>query len=68
MAYFAWAPADPAGNTVTISAVTVPVAGTPSTNVIGMFADSVEVFTLPPNVWMKSDTANAFEVIAGEGI
>jgi hypothetical protein len=33
-----------------------------------MFPESVEVFTLPPNVWLKSDTANAFEVIAGEGL
>ena len=67
-AYFAWAPADPLGATVTISSVTTPVAGTPSTNVIGMFPESVEVFSLPPNVWLKSDTANAFEVIPGEGI
>lgn len=67
-AYFAWAPALPDGTAVTISSVTVPVAGTPSANVIGMFPESVEVFTLPPNVWLKSDTADAFEVIPGEGI
>ncbi len=67
-AYFGWKPADPTGATVTIGTVTTPTAGSPSQNVIGMFPQSVEVFTLPPNVWMKSDTANAFEVIAGEGI
>jgi transglutaminase-like putative cysteine protease len=67
-AYFGWKPADPTGATVAIGTVTTPTAGSPSQNVIGMFPQSVEVFTLPPNVWMKSDTANAFEVIAGEGI
>ena len=67
-AYFGWKPADPTGATVSIGTVTTPTAGSPSQNVIGMFAESVEVFTLPPNVWFKSGTANAFEVIAGEGI
>lgn len=67
-AYFAWAPAQPVGGTVTIGSVTTPTAGSPVANVIGMFPESVEVFTLPPNVWLKSDTANAFEVIPGEGI
>ena len=67
-AYFGWKPADPLGGTVAIGSVTTPTAGSPSQNVIGMFPQSVEVFTLPPNVWLKADTANAFEVIAGEGI
>jgi transglutaminase-like putative cysteine protease len=67
-AYFGWKPADPTGATVAIGTVTTPTAGSPSQNVIGMFPESVEVFTLPPNVWFKSGTANAFEVIAGEGI
>jgi transglutaminase-like putative cysteine protease len=67
-AYFGWKPADPTGAAVTIGTVTTPTAGSPSQNVIGMFPESVEVFTLPPNVWFKSGTANAFEVIAGEGI
>ena len=67
-AYFGWKPADPTGAAVTIGTVTTPTAGSPSQNVIGMFPESVEVFTLPPNVWLKSGTANAFEVIAGEGI
>ena len=67
-AYFAWAPPQPNGQAVTVGTVTAPTAGSPSQNVIGMFAQSVEVFTLPPNVWLKSDTANAFEVIAGEGM
>ena len=67
-AYFGWKPADPTGATVAIGTVTTPTAGSPSQNVIGMFPESVEVFTLPPNVWLKSGTANAFEVIAGEGI
>jgi hypothetical protein len=67
-AYFSWLPANPTGAAVTVGSVTAPTAGTPSFNTIGMFPESVEIFTLPPNVWMKSDTANAFEVIAGEGI
>jgi hypothetical protein len=67
-AYFGWKPADPTGATVAIGTVTTPTAGSPSQNVIGMFPESVEVFTFPPNVWFKSGTANAFEVIAGEGI
>jgi hypothetical protein len=67
-AYFGWKPADPTGATVAIGTVTTPTAGSPSQNVIGMFPESVEVFTLPPNVWLKSGTAVAFEVIAGEGI
>ena len=67
-AYFRWAPAQPTGTAVTVGSVTTPTAGSPSVNTIGMFPESVEVFTLPPNVWLKSDTANAFEVIAGEGI
>lgn len=67
-AYFRWAPALPNGEAVTVGAVTTPVAGTPSINTFGMFPDSVEVFTLPPNVWMQSDTADAFEVTPGEGI
>jgi hypothetical protein len=67
-AYFGWKPADPTGAAVAVGTVTIPTAGSPSQNVIGMFPESVEVFTLPPNVWLKSDTANAFEVIAGEGL
>jgi hypothetical protein len=67
-AYFRWAPAQPTGTAVTVGAVSAPSAGTPSVNTIGMFPESVEVLTLPPNVWMLSDTANAFEVVAGEGI
>jgi hypothetical protein len=67
-AYFGWKPADPLGGTVAIGSVAAPSAGTPKQNIIGMFPESVEVFTLPPNVWLKSDTADSFEVIAGEGI
>lgn len=67
-AYILWAAPLPTGGTVTMNSVAAPTAGSPSANVIGMFPESVEVFTLPANVWLKSDTANAFEVIAGEGI
>lgn len=67
-AYFGWKPADPTGAAVSVGTVTTPTAGSPSSNVIGMFPESVEVFTLPPNVWLKADTANAFEIIAGTGI
>jgi hypothetical protein len=67
-AYFAWQPANPTGTAVVIGTVSAPTAGSPVDNVIGMFPESVEIFSLPPNVWLKSDTANAFEVLAGEGI
>jgi hypothetical protein len=68
VAYFGWKPADPLGGSVAIGSVSAPTAGSPTQNIIGMFPQSVEVFTLPPNVWLKSDTASAFEVIAGTGI
>ena len=67
-AYFSWLPAQPTGTAVTVGSVTTPSAGSPSSNTLGMFPESVEVFSLPPNVWLKSDTANAFEVTPGEGI
>ena len=66
--YLAWAPADPTGAAVTLSAPTTPTAGNPQANVIGMFPESVEIFTLPPNAWFISGTANALEITPGEGI
>lgn len=67
-AYLAWAAADPTGAAVTVGSTTAPSAGSPAYNVIGMFAESVEVFTLPPKVWLKASAANAFEVTPGEGL
>jgi len=67
-AYFRYAPPAPLGASVTVGTVSAPSAGTPSENTIGMFPNSVEVFTLPPNCWFKSDTANAFEVTCGIGV
>ena len=67
-AYLKWVPADPLGAAKTVPAIVAPVAGTPSTNTIGMFPNSVEVISLPPNVWLLADTANAFEVTPGEGL
>ena len=67
-AYFAWAPADPLGASVTPPTPAAPSAGSPVTQTMGMFPESVEVFSLPPNAWFLSDTANAFEVTPGEGI
>lgn len=66
-AYLAWLPANPQGAAVTVGSVTAPSAGSPS-SVMGFLPNSVEVIQLPPNVWLKSDQANAFEVTPGEGM
>lgn len=67
-AYLSWLPADPLGAAITVGSVTAPTAGSPSAKTLGFAVGAVEVFTLPPNVWMKSDTANAFEVTPGVGL
>ena len=67
-AYISWAPADPVGGSVTPPTPAAPTAGSPVNQTMGMFPESVEVFSLPPNAWFLSDTANAFEVTPGEGI
>ena len=66
-AYLAWSPADPTGASVTVGSASAPSAGSPAT-VLGFLPNSVEVVQLPPNVWLKAGTANAFEVTPGEGI
>lgn len=67
-AYISWAAADPLGAAVTPPTPAAPTAGSPKKQTLGMFPESVEVFSLPPNAWFLSDTANAFEVTPGEGI
>lgn len=67
-AYLSWAPADPLGAAITIGSVSAPSAGSPADNTLGIYANSVEVFTLPPNVWLKASESNAFEVTPGEGL
>ena len=62
-----WLPADPLGAAVTVAAPTVPTAGSPSTS-LTFLAGSIEVVSLPPNVWLRSDTATSLMVTPGEGI
>lgn len=67
--YLSWAPAAPLGGSAPSITVTVPTAGNPSTNTIGMGGGGVEVFgTLPPNCYFKANAAGAFEVTPGEGL
>ena len=66
-AYLAWAPADPLGASITVGSASAPSAGSPAA-VLGFLPNSVEVVQLPPNVWLKAGTANAFEVTPGEGM
>ena len=62
-----WLPADPLGASVTVAAPTVPTAGSPSTS-LTFLAGAVEVVGLPPNVWLRADTATSLLVTPGEGI
>lgn len=66
-AYLAWSPADPLGASITVGSTSAPSAGSPA-SVLGFLPNSVEVVQLPPNVWLKAGTANAFEVTPGEGM
>lgn len=59
--YFSW------GNS-SVSAPTIPVAGTPSANTIGMLPNSVEIFSIGANVWFIASAAAAFEFTPGEGL
>jgi hypothetical protein len=60
--YIAWG----ATNAVT---VTVPTAGTPQANTIGMIGPSVEVFgNLPASAWFIANAVGAFEVTPGDGM
>ena len=58
--YFSW------GTSASVS-VTVPTAGVPSPNTIGMLQTSVETFELPPNAWVVANAAAAFEMTPGQG-
>jgi len=66
--YFSWLPPQP-NDAVQNVTVTVPTAGNPSANTIGMLPFSVEVFGgLPANAWFEANAADAFEITAGEGV
>lgn len=66
--YLGFKPADPLGGSVSVGTVAAPTAGSPVTNIVGFLAGSIEVLSFPPNVWLKTDTANALLVTPGEGI
>jgi hypothetical protein len=66
--YLGFKPADPTGAAVAVGTVAAPTAGNPVNNIIGFLAGSIEVVSLPPNVWLKSDTASSLLVTPGEGI
>ncbi len=61
---FAW---QPAGTSNTLSAPSAPTASG-ATNVITLQANSVETFSLPPNMWIISSAVNSIEVTPGEGM
>jgi hypothetical protein len=66
--YFSWVAPAP-GDAVQNVTVTVPTAGVPSANTIGMLPNSVEVFGgLPANAWFEAGSAGAFEITPGEGL
>lgn len=62
-----WAPANPLGVAVTVPAPSIPTAGSP-TNTLSFLSGAIEVVSLPPNVWLRSDTATSLIVTPGEGI
>jgi hypothetical protein len=66
--YLRFKPADPLGASISVGTVTAPTAGNPSQDTVGFLAGSIEVISMPPNVWLKSDTANALLVTPGVGI
>lgn len=67
--YFSWAPAAPLGGAAPSITVTIPTAGNPSANTLGMAAGNVEVFGgLPANAFFKANAAGAFEITPGEGL
>jgi hypothetical protein len=66
--YLGFKPADPTGAAVAVGTVAAPTAGSPVNNIIGFLSGSIEVVSLPPNVWLKSDTASSLLITPGEGI
>lgn len=62
-----WAPANPLGVAVTVPAPSIATAGSP-TSTLTFLSGSVEIVSLPPNVWLRSDTATSLIVTPGEGI
>lgn len=62
-----WAPADPTGAAVTVAAPSIATAGSP-TNTLTFLSGAIEIVSLPPNVWLRSDTATSLIVTPGEGI
>jgi hypothetical protein len=65
--YLGFKPADPLGGSISVGTVSVPTAGSPVDS-IGFLSGSIEVVSLPPNVWLKADTANSMLVTPGVGI
>lgn len=67
--YVSWAPAAPLGGAAPSITVTVPSAGVPSSNTLGLAAFGVEVFGgLPSNAYFKANAAACFEITPGEGL
>jgi hypothetical protein len=66
--YLGFKAADPTGAAVSVGTVAAPTAGSPVNNTIGFLAGSIEVVSLPPNVWLKADTATSLLITPGEGI
>lgn len=62
-----WLPADPLGASVTVDAPSAPTAGSPTTS-LTFLSGAVEIVSLPPNVWLRADTASSLIVTPGEGI
>jgi hypothetical protein len=65
--YLGWMPGGVSGNPPFVSVV-APVAGTPSTNVMGFAGLATETVVLPQNCFMRADANGAFEVTPGEGL
>lgn len=66
--YLGFKPADPLGASVSVGSVAAPTAGNPVQNILGFLSGAIEVVSLPPNVWLKADTASSLLVTPGEGI
>lgn len=66
--YLGFKAADPTGAAVSVGTVAAPTAGSPVNNTIGFLSGSIEVVSLPPNVWLKADTANSLLITPGVGL
>jgi hypothetical protein len=66
--YLKYAPANPTGAAVSVGTVAAPSAGSPVDNTLGFLTGSIEVVSLPPNVWVKADVATSLLITPGEGI